>query len=234
MSNQMVSRTQRRMEKKQTLMVLTLLLVGCLVSFSLGVMVGRSGDNSDIVEERIVQQKPASIIEDKEQPTQADVLEEGSVDTELTFYDTLPQGQENALGSGINLPPEENKPAEKSPARVVVTPPANDPAPSPEITVKEPKLPAALEKVASQPVAASSGDYLIQVASVKDRQGAVDLKNRMIAKGYAAFVEQADLGSKGIWHRVYAGPFSTREDAEKKVSALKNDRISSAPLLKRR
>jgi DedD protein len=56
----------------------------------------------------------------------------------------------------------------------------------------------------------------------------------MVAKGYAAFVEQADLGAKGVWHRVYAGPFSTRQDADRAVAALKADRIASAPLVRRR
>jgi DedD protein len=238
MTRQVVSRTQRRMEKRQALMVLVLLLLTSLVSFSLGVMVGKGSDSDGVVEEQIAVGKPAPAGSTESEPGQAVTQNEGSVESELTFYDTLPQGQDNALGSGINLPPEPEKPEEPAAKEVASKPPVKEtaPPPKPEPAREEAAQPAAAaaKPAVQKPAATAIGDYLVQVASVKDRQGAMTLRNRMVAKGYAAFVEQVDLGAKGIWHRVYAGPFSTRQDADRAVASLKADRIASAPLVKRR
>jgi cell division septation protein DedD len=229
MARQVVSRTQRRVEKKHALMILALLLVGGLISFSLGVMVGgRDGSPDDVVEEQIVQQEPVSAAPLETGPAGAVPSEEEPIEEELTFYETLPQGQDNALGSGINLPPEKETTGEQ-----VSSPPVKKPAVPAEVGPIASRPPAA-KPVAQKPASSTSGDYLVQVASVKDRQGAVELRDRMAARGYTAFVEQTDLGEKGIWHRVYAGPFGSKEDADKTIAALKADQFSSAPLLKKR
>jgi DedD protein len=237
MTRQVVSRTQRRMEKRQALMVLVLLLLTSLVSFSLGVMVGKGGDSDGVVEEQIAARKPAPAGPAESEPGQA-VARNEDVESELTFYDTLPQGQDNALGSGINLPPEPEKTGEAAAEEVASAAPVKEtvPAAKPAPAREEAAQPAAVaaKPAVQKPAATAVGDYLVQVASVKDRQGAVTLRNSMVAKGYAAFVEQADLGAKGVWHRVYAGPFSTRQDADRAVAALKADRIASAPLVRRR
>jgi cell division septation protein DedD len=229
MARQVVSRTQRRVEKKHALMILALLLVGGLVSFSLGVMVGgKDGSPDDVVEEQIVQQKPVSAAPLETGPAGAVPSEEEPIEEELTFYETLPQGQDNALGSGINLPPEKEKTGEQ-----VSAPPVKKPAVPGEVGPIASRPPVA-KPVAQKPASSTSGDFLVQVASVKDRHGAVELRDRMAARGYAAFVEQTDLGEKGVWHRVYAGPFGSKEDADKTIAALKADQFSSAPLLKKR
>ncbi len=46
--------------------------------------------------------------------------------------------------------------------------------------------------------------------------------------GYPVFIYRVDLGSKGMWHRVYVGPYATREDAmEHKIKLDENPRIKS-------
>lgn len=244
MTQQVVSRSQRRMEKKQTLFMVSMLLVVGLICFSLGVMVGRSGQESLVVEEHLPRQKPlVAAQDDTGQAKAADssempVTAEGTQSSLLTFYDTLAEGQQNALGSGINLPPEQAKsepaPEQISPSPVETVEPVRSvvtPKPKP---VAAPILPVAPKPVVSKPAAVASGSYLVQVAAVKQRQGADELRTRMRMKGYAAFVEVADLGAKGIWYRVYAGPFASKADADGAVRSLKTDRISSAPLVKRR
>ena len=159
---------------------------------------------------------------------------------QLTFYDTLAEGQQNALGSGINLPPEPVKsepvpePISKTPVKapVKVTEPVKV-AVTPKLKAA-PVLPVVPKPVVSKPAAVTSGSFLVQVASVKQHDGANGLRDRMKQKGYAAFVEAADLGAKGVWYRVYAGPFGSKADADQAVRSLKADRISSAPLVKRR
>ncbi|OEU60532.1 MAG: hypothetical protein BA870_03955 [Desulfuromonadales bacterium C00003094] len=242
MNQQVVSRSQRRMEKKQTLFMVSMLLVVGLVCFFLGVMVGRSGEQSLVAEERLPIQKPLAATQGEvsEPKIEANPATPATSDEmqnpQLTFYDTLAEGQQNALGSGINLPPEPitsepapepiSKPPIKTvePVKVVVTPKP----------IAKPALPVAPKPVVSKPAGVASGSYLVQVAAVKQREGADGLRDRMKKKGYTAFVEAADLGAKGVWYRVYAGPFSSKVDADQAVRSLKADRISSAPLVKRR
>ena len=252
MTQQVLSRTQRRMEKKQTLFMVSMLLVVGLVCFFLGVMVGRSGEQSLVAEEHLPAKQPLVAVQDEVPGSE---VEEGVVDPsttekakkpQLTFYDTLPEGQQNALGSGINLPPEPKK-SEPAPEPIKSAPAKNaEPVKavasvkpstvSAELTSPKPatRQTGASKPAVSKPTAVAGGDYIVQVASVKQRQGANGLRDRMTKKGYAAFVEAADLGAKGVWYRVYAGPYSNRTDADRAVSSLKADRISSAPLVKRR
>ncbi len=236
MTQQVLSRSQRRMEKKQTLFMVSMLLVVGLVCFFLGVMVGKSGEQSQVAEERLPVKEPVVAAQDEmaepeaaETPAESAPAEE-TPDPQLTFYDTLPEGQQNALGSGINLPPEPKKTEPVAPPKSAV--------PAKTVATKKPTaapaLPAAEQPKFNKPAAVASGSYLVQVASVKQRQGAEGLRDRMRNKGYAAFVEAADLGAKGVWYRVYAGPFGSRGDAEQAVSSLKAERISSSPLVKRR
>ncbi len=244
MTQQVVSRSQRRMEKKQTLFMVSMLLVVGLICFFLGVMVGRSGQESMVAEEHLPRQKPLAAIQDEvvqaktAVSSEKPVMAEETQNQQLTFYDTLAEGQQNALGSGINLPPEPTK-TEPAPEAIGSLPikteePVKSVATAKPKPVVVPILPVVSKPVVSKSAAVASGSYLVQVASVKQRQGADDLSNRMKKKGYAAFVEAADLGAKGNWYRVYAGPFASKADAEKAVRSLKADRISSAPLLKRR
>ncbi len=103
------SRSQRRMEKRQALVLLALVLVVSLVSFTLGMMVGRG-----VAPKPVAQETPAAAVRmpvtaPPSAPPAAEPAatgeEAGKVN--LTFYDTLPKGEEPPLGSGINLPPRE-------------------------------------------------------------------------------------------------------------------------------
>lgn len=246
MTQQVVSRSQRRMEKKQTLFMVSMLLVVGLVCFFLGVMVGRSGEQSLVAEEHLPVQKPllaeqGQVAEPKTEGTPGTgTTSEEMQSPELTFYDTLAEGQQNALGSGINLPPEpiKSEPAPEPISKMPIKAPVKAAEPAKVVAkpkpITPPALPVAPKPVVSKPVAVASGSYIVQVAAVKQREGANGLRDRMKKKGYAAFVETADLGAKGIWYRVYAGPFGSRTDADQAVRSLKADRISSAPLVKRR
>lgn len=238
MAQQVVSRSQRRMEKKQTLFMVSMLLVVGLVCFFLGVMVGRSGEQSLVAEEHLPMQKPLAASQEEVIEPKAEVSpvtpekSEEMQSPQLTFYDTLAEGQQNALGSGINLPPE---PARTEPVpEPISNQPAKAVAPPTAKPIAVTALPVASKPVVSKPAAVASGSYIVQVAAVKQRQGAEGLRDRMKKKGYAAFVEAAELGAKGTWYRVYAGPFGSKSDADQAVRSLKADRISSAPLIKRR
>lgn len=238
MTQQMVSRSQRRMEKKQTLFTVSMLLVVALISFSLGVMVGRSGDQNLVAEERLPAQQPVAVTPGRAADSEGAGTPGKTQEAEpvqqpqLTFYDTLAAGQQNALGSGINLAPEPIR-AEPQPESLSSPPVSTGPEKVQE-KVGPTVTPVPSAPAAPKPAAVVAGNYLVQVAAVKDLPGAEGLRDRMKKQGYEAFVEKVDLGAKGIWYRVYAGPFGSRKDADLAVQSLKADRISSAPLVRQR
>lgn len=241
MSRQVASRSQRRLEKKQALVLVVMGLVIALISYGLGVVVGRSGSESIIHEDLAATERIA--IPPAEPSTASEALQpaEEAADPQLTFYDTLPEGKQPPMGSGINMPAQSTEPpvvpvdvrSDREPAVEVV---ASKPAPA---TVKPKPQPAASvepqpKAVPASAVASAGGSYIIQVASVQKIDGAQDLSGRLSKSGYPAFVEKTDLGSKGVWYRVYVGPFSSKNAADGAASTLKASRLASSPLVRKR
>ncbi|TYO95686.1 sporulation related protein [Geothermobacter ehrlichii] len=220
------TRTQRRMARRQAMLLFVAVLVVALVSFSLGVMVGRSGHRP--APRSAAAGKPLILPEAKPAPLEPPAVEHDEeksaaapVEEKLTFYDTLPRG-EQPLGSGINLPKPSAKQPQPEQAATIAPSPQPAPAGKPEPVV-QPARPAAPERQA-EPAATSSTNesgYVLQVASFRDVKQAEALSRRLAGKGYDAFVRRVDLGGKGIWQRVYVGPYSDRPTAEKAAKKLK-------------
>lgn len=234
------------MEKKQVLFLLVLVLAVSLLSFTLGVMVGRRGAPPQIVQPAV--EAPARIPVAKEevasapaaQPAPGDPAMQARPGENLTFYDALPKGDQAPLGSGINLPPEEKKPAPAAaPAAATEAPTQAKPAPAPAVAPKPAPAaaPTAAPTTAAAPVAAvkpaASGAYVVQVASFPQQGDAQALKDRLAKKGYAVYTQDADLGAKGIWYRVYIGPFDDSATAGKTVERLVAEERLSALVRKR-
>jgi cell division septation protein DedD len=147
----------------------------------------------------------------------------------LTFYEDLPRGNAAPLGSGINLPKSAYVPppppapaaAAPAPATPVTAPP---PASAPE--AKAPVVEAKAAPVAA-PKAASGGNLVVQVSATKDQAEAKRLADKLNGKGFAAAVERADLGAKGVWYRVTVGPYADRAAADKAVAQLKQLKYSA-------
>jgi cell division protein FtsN len=209
------------MEKRQAVILLVLVLAVSLASFTLGVIVGRRGAERDLaqkqrhVEKVLVAPVPVPVTPsvtppaEKVQPvTSAEVKKETP---KLSFYDDL--GKETVpLGSGINLPPAEEKPAE------VVQPPIDLPdhpiavkkeAPVPKKSDSDKPVAALAKKTSSKmPQAVTGGSHAVQIGSFGAAADAIALKGKMAAKGYPAFIVEADLGKKGLWYRVRIGPYA--------------------------
>jgi len=234
MNQRVLSRSQRRMERKQAIILLCLALAISLVSFSLGVMVGRSGNRPEPVASSpapVALPRPAPmsppeppaepVVQREANPPAADApaveapAPGSQPDPGLTFYETLPQGGQ-PLGSGINLPPATAEP--KAPA-------------------SEPAVAAPAPAVKSAPVpavpTAPGGEFVVQIASFKDAAAAEVMLKKLSGKGYVLFVEPVDLGAKGTWYRVYAGPYSGREAADRVAGQL-HDREKISPLVRKR
>ena len=220
---QVPSRSQRRIEKKQAVILLILMLAVSLVSFVLGFRVGRATAPTDSSAQL---EAPLRVPVDKkgEAAVEGEVKEEGrpvDVAESLTFYETLPMAGQSPLGSGINRPPAAKiPPSPQEPAASVQAPE--------KASTEPPKTsPAAAPK--SHP----AGTHVVQVASFRSVDEAERLKGRLEAQGYAVFLEKGDLGSKGIWHRVLVGPFAGEADAGQVVERLKKEERLSA-LVRRR
>jgi cell division septation protein DedD len=270
MARQFATRSQRRLEKKQVVTLLALVLVVSLVSFVLGVMVGRSSVRPVVA----VAPPPSVRLPVAEAVPSASeaapVTGERTADS-LTFYDSLPKGGQAPLGSGINLPPAKvSAPvatapgpasAESGNSPAVATAPVVEPAMPAKRNVSEPspaetatpvtKAAAPLAKVAAPVVKAAApvtraaapvvktaapaagGGYLVQAAAFRRSEDAKGLQAKLARKGYTAFTEKANLGAKGVWYRVYVGPYATAGAADTVVSRLKAEEKLAALVRKR-
>ena len=62
--------------------------------------------------------------------------------------------------------------------------------------------------------------YTVQVASSQSEEQALALVDRLKAKGYPAYIEEAEIKGKK-WYRVRVSSFRNKDDAQKLVDKLK-------------
>jgi septal ring-binding cell division protein DamX len=218
MAQPVVSRTQRRIERKQLVLVVILILAVAGVSFSLGVMFGRQSDVASGGPDGTAGSGMPEIARIEPPPKPAEEVAAEKPE-QLTFYDNLPKGKQAPLGSGINLPPEPKAKSSGSVNKAKVVP------------ASPPTKPVA--KAGAGSLAASTGDFVVQVASFRTSQDAAKLAGRLKTYDLAVFVETANLGEKGVWYRVLSGPFPSRENADKAVVFLREKERLSAIVRKR-
>lgn len=210
------TRTQRRMEKKQALLLLVLVLVVSLASFTLGVIVGRSGADRDLslkqqaaqqllLAKPPVQSAPTTLENTVANPVEKPQPEVSAEQPRLSFYDNLAKESSAPLGSGINLPPQEQPPITKPPIALPEHPIVQK-GTSKVAAVSESV--AANQPVSGQPKVTAQGSYAVQVGSFAAEVDARKLQKTLLGKGYPAFTVEADLGKKGIWYRVRLGPYA--------------------------
>jgi len=256
MVNSMPSRVQRRKEKNRAILVLVVLLVVSLVSFSIGVMVGKSSS-------------PA--------PSR---LQAAAVPESSSSSGELRQAEQKARQPAPPRPAPQASPAPDAlPEAASALPgekpvasaasPRQEPAPepSPELsfykalpeaaplplgsglnpglaqqgaaaggTKSPPAATSALpagQGGAVLPKASAEGRYVVQVASFKAQEDAAALQQRLQKAGYAAFIETATVGEKGTWHRVRIGPFAEALEAQEVVSRIKEQEKLSAFMTQR-
>ena len=99
-----------------------------------------------------------------------------------------------------------------------------DPAATQASTQPSSQTPAQAEQVAAAP---AGGSYLLHLASYKNPKNAdagwLNLKGRFsnLLSGLSPVVKLADLGTKGVYHRLYAGPVANEGEAKKICAAFK-------------
>jgi cell division septation protein DedD len=78
-----------------------------------------------------------------------------------------------------------------------------------------------------------AGQYVIHVSSFRGVDRATNEALYLLGWGYPVFIYHVDLGSKGMWYRVYVGPYASREDAmQVKIKLDGNPRITSTRVSK--
>ena len=230
MQTETKTRTQRRMEKRQTIIVLALLLLTSLLSFVLGITTGRRGAERDFAQQVKDQQEEVRIVQVPAVPpvpspappqVEAPGGEKGAlVDTvvenaRLSFYDDLVRDS-SPLGSGINQPPpEETRSPDTTPPleladQPIVVRESGKQASTKEAQQQKQVSSAAVPGPADSvlPPVTAQGSHVVQVGSFGSAADAASLRQRLLDKGYPAFLAEADLGERGIWYRVRVGPFA--------------------------
>jgi cell division septation protein DedD len=214
-----ITRTQRRIERKQIILIIILILAVAGASFALGVMFGqRSKAVVGPVAATETAKPPvaAQVVPVPPPPPAAGVAEKQD---KLTFYDNLPKGNQAPLGSGINLPPEERKPSGETKPNEPTRPAATTPGPS--------------QKQAAAPAASPDGAFIVQIASFRSSADADKLVQRLNSYQIKGSVEKVDLGAKGLWYRVLAGPYPNRANADQ-VAGLLRDKERMSALVRQR
>ncbi len=136
-----------------------------------------------------------------------------------------------------------SEPEPVSAPAVVAAPPAVSPAPvpTPEPVVVAPEPAPAQPAVAAAPeppeqtlesmVAALSGDYLIQIAALRSQEAAegewkrVSSRHANLLGSYSQKIVRIDLGERGIFYRLRAGPLKDRGSAEKLCQSLAAENV---------
>ena len=78
-----------------------------------------------------------------------------------------------------------------------------------------------------------AGKYLIHVSSFRRKDHAQSDADYLAGRGYSTIVAGVDLGEKGLWYRVYVGPFASRADAQTmKIRLDENPRVLSTRITK--
>jgi len=217
-------RAQKSQEYKQVVGLLVLVLAVAAVSFSLGVAVGKRSVPELVQEGEGAIRKQVAATEQNKEVTASP---EDAPKVNLTFYDTLPKGEETPLGSGINPPPAES--SQPSPGAEAGSTEKN------KASVKQPvaERTSSVQQDPPKPPPVTAGEYVVQVASFKSEPDAKTLQHRLLSKGHRAFLQRVDLGEKGVWTRVYVGFFDTKGAAQRVADRLMaEDKFS--PMVRRR
>jgi cell division septation protein DedD len=78
-----------------------------------------------------------------------------------------------------------------------------------------------------------AGQYVIHAGSFRGINKAKEEAFYLLGWGYAVFIYRVDLESRGMWYRVYVGPYVNREDAmQSKIKLDGNPRIQSTRISK--
>jgi len=141
-----------------------------------------------------------------------------------TVEEKLKEEKEVKVAGTERIEPQVKEKEEKKPQIAPVAEPKG--SVEPEVARKEVKKPqiSSVGKPKVQPkpdVKLPKEQYSVNAASFRDKGGAEQLVQKLKSKGYKASIMEVTIPQKGIWYRVSAGRFPSREEAQTFAKALK-------------
>lgn len=140
------------------------------------------------------------------------------VTIEAEDADRLTASQRQAVQQEA-LPPAEREPAAEEAPAPAVQPARQDPPPA-ERPVEQPQSRPA------PPAASASGNFVVQIAAFRSIEEAEEAWIAFIARfpdlaaGRSPSIVEADLGARGVYHRLRIAAFATRDDASRYCQTL--------------
>jgi len=213
-----------------------MILIGGMVvllclSFVLGVGVGKNIDTYPEKISSIPQQvlalfwRPAKVA--SQQKSLAGKATETDKSMDLTFHNALTSPKAPSMQQ---LPVPEKKPDVNTAAnqKIKSQPPSDASTPqedaaSPQEETPARKLPEAEKisaekkaKVKDAPAPAQTAGmlYVVHVASLKDKNKAIQINKTVAAQGYSSKMVKTDVKGKGTWYRVMVPGFETKGQAQ--------------------
>ena len=123
---------------------------------------------------------------------------------ELSFYKDLPR-------QSVNPAPMTDAPVVKPVSQHSATPTTRA---LPEQVNHAPVKPVPASVAAVISGAQAVDPYRIQLASFRTNSDAVAMQQTLNRAGFSSQVRKVDLGSKGLWFRLYAGPYASKPAAD--------------------
>ncbi len=242
-------RERRDANTHQTLYLFLGFLFLFVLSFSLGVIVGKGLSGSEKTElakeektagpssEKIAGRERRSDKTNEDEPAREKKVvlteqEEARIEVKEIITEDPSAAQTTALvtpeekvaeRTAVSAKPEEAKPETKTEAS---TPQKLTPIPEGEEekketeTLKEVAKPQ--EEIEALPKIDPEGKYTVQVGSFQDEKKAKELLEALRSRGYPVFLKQVDIPGSGTWYRTRIGTFKTREDARLYSDNIKN------------
>jgi cell division septation protein DedD len=114
---------------------------------------------------------------------------------------------------------------EKTPSKTETKPAAPVEVSTPKTVVETPKQAATKEpeKPPAKIKTSAGMHYAVQISSSQNKTKSVAMVDLLKTKGFDAYVEQIDLGAKGLFYRIMVGPFETEKEAKKVQTQLSAD-----------
>jgi len=198
--------------------------VASVIIFFLGIFIGKG------IEERRLVRKEEPLVKI---PVKPGVQESSAGSTpmardEITFNDPLP----SPIRTSEAVPEEKPKEARRIEAVNVAEVKEKNPTPTstvvPVRTAEKKAEKTALTQVTAKKIERTSGDsqesgknWRAQVNAYPDERSAKLIADRLKSKGYNAYVSEGQNQGK-TWYRVSVGRYTSRDEADKTLEALRN------------
>ena len=209
-----------RMTRKGVMIWIGLMLFVAGWMFVLGILVGRGMAPVNLDTGKLEQELAAlkaKMLRQEQAKVETGTPGSNGAKTELGFYEALkdPKAEKPFQPMPKSAIQPESWPVPKPPVTDAPTP-----KPTPKPVVKPPPSP---EPQASR----ASGKFTVQVAALKDLQGATRLVAELRKKGYRAYQIRTEVAGKGVWYRVRVGAFTDSAGAREVAGKLKGDKYGA-------